>query len=61
MAEKNRFWFRCLASLLLAVVLIGSVGYVPRAKAVSQFETGFYKPLDTMPTSTVHPRMIRSL
>lgn len=47
MRERKRCLLsRCLAVLLAAVLMFGVVGYAPEAKAASQFETGFYKPLD---------------
>ena len=44
--RKHSVLSRLLATLLAVVMMIGIVGYVPEARAVSQFETGFYKPLD---------------
>lgn len=44
--RKRCLLSRCLAALLAAVLMLGIVGYVPEAKAASQFETGFYKPLE---------------
>ncbi|MBQ6950547.1 MAG: peptidoglycan DD-metalloendopeptidase family protein [Clostridia bacterium] len=45
MGKKYRsVWYRCLATLLMAVMLLGSVGYAPEAKALTEI----VKPLSSL-------------
>ena len=53
MGKKYRsVWCRCLAALLLAVMLLGNLGFLPEAKAATQYSTGFYKPMDGLQKSS---------
>ena len=53
MDKKYRsVWFRCLATLLMAVMLLCNLGLLPEAEAATQYSTGFYKPMDGLQKSS---------